>query len=75
MANVIQSPVSALRAGDSPVGSRKPSGPRPLSSSGQYSAVNANAGQSRGGVQGDMGMVKKTRFRGSPYHISDDSFE
>ena len=55
-----QSPVSALRT--PPAQNRKPSGPRPLSSSGQYSK----------GQKGDLNMIKKTRFRGSPYQIDSE---
>ena len=49
-----QSPVAALRS--SPGQARKPSGPRPQTSSGQYSP-------------GHLNSVKRTRFRGSPNQI------
>ena len=60
--DLTQSPIAALRG--SPGQSRKPSGPRPLSTSGQYAANK--------GVKGDVNTVKKTRFRGSPYHIDSE---
>ena len=62
-ANVKQSPVAALR--NSPGQTRKPSGPRPLSTSGSYGAA-------KGARSGDTSTIKKTRFRGSPYHIDSD---
>lgn len=51
-----QSPVAALR---SPQNSgRKPSGPRPLTGA--------------TGSKGDLNMVKRTRFRGSPNQVDSD---
>ena len=58
-----QSPVAALRS--SPGQGRKPSGPRPIATSGQH-----NAGQ-----KGDLHGVKRTRFRGSPEQIPDSEEE
>ncbi|ETN45365.1 uncharacterized protein HMPREF1541_09196 [Cyphellophora europaea CBS 101466] len=56
-----KSPVAALK--NSPGGQvRKPSGPRPISSSGQYHK----------GYGGDLNAVKRTRFRGSPNQIDSD---
>lgn len=59
MLTFAQSPVAALRS--SP-GQRKLSGPRPLTTSGQYSK----------GYSGDLSAVKRTRFRGSPNQIDSD---
>jgi hypothetical protein len=57
-----QSPVAALRSPQSQ-GGRKPSGPRPQNSSGQYSPG------------GHLSGVKRTRFRASPNQVvsSDES--
>ena len=56
---------------------RKPSGPRPISSSGQWSGSPSQGRAINGaGNAGHLADVKKTRFRGSPNHIdssSDDS--
>jgi hypothetical protein len=58
-----QSPVAALRS--SPGQGRKPSGPRPIASSGQYAS----------GQKGDLNNFKRTRFRGSPDQILDSEEE
>jgi hypothetical protein len=59
MLSINQSPVAALRS--SPGQGRKPSGPRPIATSGQYTT----------GQKGDLNSVKRTRFRGSPDQIPD----
>ncbi|RMZ76769.1 hypothetical protein DV737_g4641, partial [Chaetothyriales sp. CBS 132003] len=59
------SPLSAaLRS--SPGQARKPSGPRPLSRGGTGTSATGRA------RTGDLNSVKKTRFRGSPYHIDSE---
>jgi hypothetical protein len=57
MLSLNQSPVAALRS--SPGQGRKPSGPRPITTSGQYTT----------GQKGDLNSIKRTRFRGSPDQI------
>ena len=54
---------------------RKPSGPRPIVGSGQWNpsgrgAINGGANGVAKGEGGHLADVKKTRFRGSPNHIS-----
>ena len=57
MLTVYQSPAPVLRS--PPVDIRKPSGPRPIATSGQQTTWR----------KGDPNSIKKTRFRGSPDQI------
>lgn len=52
-----------------PTAVRKPSGPRPITSSGQYSPGGRLASREASTPPG----IKKTRFRGSPNHIESSS--